>query len=194
MLNAQLRSADSSPVPFSSGPFRPSIESSPAAKLWRPAAASVRHVALNEPATLIATDFTRETPATVTEDRPIDDALQDMIAAGIRALLVVRGDLVSGLLTSYDIQGERPLKFLRASSYTRHDEIEVGHIMTPWHRVPKLDWSWLSVARVREVADLFSNTDATHLVAVEHLRNDGAFVRALVSRTRLYRQLGRQID
>jgi len=54
------------------------------------------------------TDFTREPPATVTEDRSIDDALEDMVIAGVHALLVVRGDLVSGIITSYDIQGDRP--------------------------------------------------------------------------------------
>lgn len=194
MLSAQPRSGNGNLVLFLSGAFWPAVEHSSAAKLWRPGAAQERNVALNDPATLVVTDFTRELPATVTEDRPIDDALQDMMVAGVRALIVVRGDLVSGLVTSYNVQGERPLQFLRASSYTRHDEIEVRHIMTPWDRVPKLDWSRLGVARVRNVADLFSNSDASHLVAVEYVRNNGAFVRALISRTRLYRQLGRQID
>jgi CBS-domain-containing membrane protein len=194
MLGAEPRSANGNLVLFSSGPLWPSVEHSSAAKLWRPGAAQLRHVALNDPATLVVTDFTREPPATVTEDRPIDDALQDMMVAGVRALVVVRGDLVSGLVTSYDVQGERPLQFLRASSYTRHDEIEVRHIMTPWDRVPKLDWSRLSVARVRDVADLFSKWDASHLVVVEYVMNNGVFVRALISRTRLHRQLGHQID
>jgi hypothetical protein len=34
-----------------------------------------------------------------------------MILAEVRALLVVKGDVVTGLITSYDIQGERPLRF-----------------------------------------------------------------------------------
>jgi CBS-domain-containing membrane protein len=53
---------------------------------------------------------------TVTEDRSIDDALRDMMLAGVRALLVVREDAVTGLVTSYDIQGERPLQFLRSKA------------------------------------------------------------------------------
>jgi len=84
---------------------------------------------------------------TVTEDRSIDDALRDMMLAGVRALLVVSEDAVTGLITSYDIQGERPLQFLLTSNYTRHDEIEVGHIMTPWERVPRLDWRDVCVRR-----------------------------------------------
>jgi CBS domain-containing protein len=40
---------------------------------------------------------------TVTEDRSIDDALRDMMLAGVRALLVVSEDAVTGLITSYDM-------------------------------------------------------------------------------------------
>lgn len=190
MHNYQIRSTDSNIVQFSNRPFRSFIEHSADTKLWRPGAAESRRVTRNDPATLVVTDFTREAPVTVTQDRPIDDALQDMMAAGVRALLVVSGDLLSGLITSYDVQGERPSQLQRASSHTRH-EIEVGQIMTPWDQVPKLDWSWLGVVRVGDIADLFSAADATHVVVVEHVNKTEAFVRALISRTRVYRQLGR---
>jgi hypothetical protein len=39
------------------------------AKLWNPRAAGTRGVALNDSATRVVTDFTREPPMTVTEDR-----------------------------------------------------------------------------------------------------------------------------
>jgi signal-transduction protein with cAMP-binding, CBS, and nucleotidyltransferase domain len=170
------------------------IEYSSRAKLWRPLVAEARHVAVTDTAVRVVTDFTREPPMTVTEDRLIDDALRDMITAGVRALLVVRGDLVSGLITSSDIQGERPLQFLRTSSYMRHDEIEVRHIMTQWDRVPKLDWQSVRAARVYDVARAFKTICATHLVLVEQVENNGAFVRGLLSRTRLERQLGHSIE
>jgi hypothetical protein len=88
-------------------------------------------LALTDPAVHVVTDFAWEAPVTVPEGLPIDDALREMIRAGVRALLVVQDERVTGLITSYDIQGERPLQFLRQSGYRRHDEIEVGHIMTP---------------------------------------------------------------
>lgn len=172
-----------------------STEHASIARLWRPRAAQARPVALADPARRIVTDFTREPPMTVTEDRLIDDALRDMITAGVRALVVVRGVLVSGLITSYDIQGERPLQFLQTSTYTRHNEIEVGHIMTPWERVPKLDWRSVRAARVQNVAMAFGSfCGATHLVIVEQVRPGEAFVRGLLSRTRLERQLGHSIE
>src|SRR5260370_29314680 len=89
----------------------------------------------SDPAILAITDFTREHPVTVDEERQIDDALHDMIHLGVRAMLVVREQRVVGLITSYDIQGERPLQFLQTSTYTRHQEIRVGHIMTPWDKL-----------------------------------------------------------
>jgi hypothetical protein len=60
------------------------------------------------------TDFSTETPARVVPGRHIDDALQDMIRAGIRSLLVVdEGAAVLGLITAADILGTRPLQFLQ---------------------------------------------------------------------------------
>jgi CBS domain containing-hemolysin-like protein len=135
------------------------------------------------------TDFTWEQPVTVTEDRSVDDALRDMMLAGVRALLVVHQDDVTGLITSYDIQGERPLQFLLTSNYTRHDEIEVGHIMTPWERVPTLDWRDICTARVNDVVEFFGRTRTTHVILVEKTEHEGAFVRGVISRTQLERQL-----
>jgi hypothetical protein len=129
------------------------------------------------------TDFTREPPTTVTEDRTIDDALVDMVVAGVHALLVVRGDLVRGLITSYDIQGDRPLILLRSPSHRPADQIEVRQVMTRWDQVPTLAWSWVK-------AGAFTKTGASHVVIVENVDHQGAFARALISRRRLIRQLG----
>jgi CBS domain-containing protein len=170
----------------------PPPEYSSAAKLWRPSAAQLRRVALSDPAEYVVTDFTRESPLTVTEECLIDDALRDMVIAEVHALVVVRGDRVSGLITSYDIQGERPLHLLLSSpGRAPRDQIEVRHIMTPWKRVPKIDWSSIGTARVQDITSAFRSTSATHLVVVENVERNTEFVRALISRRRLNRQLGR---
>ena len=44
----------------------------------------------SDPAIHAITDFTREHPVTVDEERQIDDALGDMIHLGVRAMLVMR--------------------------------------------------------------------------------------------------------
>jgi CBS domain-containing protein len=161
-------------------------------KARSPEAAEGR-LALTDPAVYVVTDFVREEPITVPEELSIDDALREMIRAGVRALLVVGDEVVIGLITSYDIQGERPLQFLRESGDRRHDEIEVGHIMTPWERVPTLDWQAFGRAHVSELAAFFRRTAATHVVMVEHTDRGRSAVRGLISRTRLERQLGYSI-
>jgi CBS domain-containing protein len=163
------------------------------ARKTRPPTAGEARVALTDPAVHVVTDFVLEQPVTVPEERSIDEALREMIRAGVRALLVVRDELVTGLITSYDIQGERPLQFLTESGYRRHDEIEVGHIMTPWERAPTLDWRALGRARVSDLAAFFRSTAATHVVMVEHMDQGSTAVRGLISRTRLERQLGHSI-
>jgi CBS domain-containing protein len=189
----KTRSAKTRPLAHLSGSTRrPAAQTRLGeARLLRAAEA---HVALTDSAEQVVTDFIWEEPVTVPEERSIDDALRDMIRAGVRALLVMRGDAVTGLITSYDIQGERPLQFLAAAGYSRHDEIEVGHIMTPWERVPTLDWQRVSRARVSEIESFFSDSQATHAVLVEHSDQVGTFVRGVVSRARLERQLERQIS
>ena len=155
--------------------------------------AAERRLAFTDPAVHLATDFLWQQPLTVPEELSIDDALREMIRGGVRALLVVRDEVVTGLITSYDIQGERPLQFLAQSGYRRHDEIEVGHIMTPWERVPTLDWQALRGARVSDLVAFLKCTAATHVVMVEHTEQRRSAVRGLISRTRLARQLGQRI-
>ena len=153
----------------------------------------VRRVAPEDPAVHVMTDFSAEPAVTVAPDRLIDDALRDMIVAGVRALLVVRGELIVGLITSYDIQGERPLQFLSTSGFTRHDEIQVDHIMTPWEKVPTLDARWVNSACVGDIVHSFKAGQASHVVVVEYAKHSGVLVRGLFSRTQLERQLGRSI-
>ena len=150
-------------------------------------------LALTDPAVHVVTDFIFQQPVTVPEEFPIGNALREMIRSAVRALLVVRDERVTGLITSYTIQGERPLQFLTESGYRRHDEIEVGHIMTPWKRVPTLDWQALDRVRVSDLTAFFRCTAATHVVMVEHTDQGSTVVRGLISRTQLERRLGHSI-
>jgi CBS-domain-containing membrane protein len=147
-------------------------------------------VKLTDPAYRVMTDFAHERPITTPEDRSIEDALDDMFRFGIRALLVMRDDKVTGLITSYDIQGERALQFMQNSSFTRHDEIQVGYIMTYWRDLPVIDWHTVCDAQVGEILAIFKEVGTTHIVVVEANGIGPMVVRGLISRTRLDRQLG----
>ena len=143
-----------------------------------------------DPAILAITDFTREHPVTVDEERQIDAALEDMIRVGVRALLVVRDQRIVGLITSYDIQGERPLQFLQTSNYSRHQDIRVGHIMTPWADLLAVDWDSILSARAGDLLHVLEEAEMTHLLVIERgKKNASPTVRGLVSRARLARQM-----
>jgi hypothetical protein len=143
-----------------------------------------------DPAILAITDFTREHPVTVDEERQIDAALEDMIRVGVRALMVVRDQRIVGLITSYDIQGERPLQFLQTSNYSRHQDIRVGHIMTPWADLLAVDWDSILSARAGDLLHVLEEAEMTHLLVIERgKKNASPTVRGLVSRARLARQM-----
>jgi CBS domain-containing protein len=146
---------------------------------------------LNDPAIYAITDFKRDYPMTVDAEQQIDDALSDMIRLSVRALLVAKEQRLVGLITSYDIQGERPMQFLQSSNYSRHQDIRVVHVMTPWDELMALDWEHLEAARAGDLLLLFEQTNLTHLLVVEVDRKTSiSTVRALASRARLLRQLG----
>ncbi len=150
-------------------------------------------VGLHDPAMRVVTDFQREQPVTVSGEQPIDAALLDMTAAGVRSLLVVEDTAVTGLVTAQDIQGERPAQFLHAAGYRRHASIRVRHVMTPWEDVQTLALQLLREARVASVVAFFAGTRATHVLVVEYPQHGDVVVRGLLSRSRVERLLGQPI-
>ena len=158
--------------------------------LPRRSVADGRFLRPEDPALLAVTDFTREHPVTVDADRQIDDALDDMIRVGVRALLVYHESRIVGLITSYDIQGERPIQFLQSSNYRHHRDIRVADIMTTWDQLPALHWAALQNLSAGELRGLLEEASVSHLIVVQADGGDeGCVVRALISRARLARQL-----
>ncbi len=144
----------------------------------------------DDPAVHAITDFTREYPVTVDAERQIDAALSDMIGLGVRALLVANQRRLVGLVTSYDIQGEKPIQFLQSSNYSRHQDIRVADIMTPWNQLLAVDWESIQAARAGALLRVFEESGLTHVLVIEvDRRNSTTTVRALASRARLMRQL-----
>jgi CBS domain len=181
------------PVVYRGEALRASAEARGGARIEQTRESADGHLAMTDSGAQLVTGFVWERPLTAPEKLSIDAALLMMLRAGVQALLVVRDDVVTGLITAYDIQGERPLQFLAQSGYRRHDEIEVGHIMTPWERVPTFDFRALGRARVRDLVAFFRRTAATHLVLVQQIDHRTTAVRALIARTWLERQLRQPI-
>jgi CBS domain-containing protein len=143
----------------------------------------------NDPAQHAMTDFTRTVAITVAPDRQIDAALSDMARLGVRAMLVMRGDSVIGLITSYDIEGARPERFAQRPGVIRRQDIRVGDIMTAWEDLPTLDWGTVQTARIADLLEIFEGVGVMHLLVVESDERGAEVVRGLVSRSRIERQL-----
>ncbi|OYV52429.1 MAG: hypothetical protein B7X10_00050 [Burkholderiales bacterium 21-58-4] len=152
------------------------------------------------PTTAVMTDFRFHTALAVPFSRSIDEALSDMKHVGVRALFVTDGLVqVTGFITSYDIQGERPVRFLQSADCLQercaHSEILVGDIMTPLHALRVLDIYDVLRATIHDVAETFKITTLTHLVVVETSQGaEGMRVRGLFSRTLLERTTGLKIE
>jgi CBS domain-containing protein len=143
----------------------------------------------SDPAQHAMTDFTSKIAITVAPDRQIDAALTDMARLGVRAMLVLRGDSVIGLITSYDIEGPRPLRFAERPDLTRREDIRVGDIMTEWDDLPTLDWHTVQTARMSDVLEIFEGVGVMHLLVLESDERGAEVVRGLISRSRIERHL-----
>jgi len=145
---------------------------------------------LRDPAVHGMTDFMHKFPISVAPERPIDEALSDMMRFGVRALLVITGENVVGLVTSCDIEGVRPLTFSQRSNITRREYIRVGDIMTDWEDLPTVDWSTMQSARIADLLEIFQGVGLMHLLVVEGEHGGGStIVRGLISRARIDRRL-----
>ena len=100
------------PLPLSAGYFEPNQE--------LPAQVKAR-----SPAILVMTDLRQQVAFTVEPNVSIAWALDRMKTLGVRLLFVTNSDKeVLGLITSTDIQGEKPLQLHKALNL-RHEEIMV---------------------------------------------------------------------
>ncbi|MEQ1802846.1 MAG: CBS domain-containing protein [Gammaproteobacteria bacterium] len=166
----------------------------PAPNLPRRPGSAPGSLGIHDPASLAMTDFRHEPALTIESDVQVDLALRDMIHLGVRALLVAHGDELVGLITAYDIQGERPGQFLLSPSCDHSPclrrDIHVGDIMTPWRDLEVLTVKAVEAATVGSLLDAMTSASLTHLVVIEDSAGNGVEVRGLISRTQVERLLG----
>ena len=151
-------------------------------------------VLLEDPATWVMTDFLRVHVVTTTPAQTIDQALECMKQRGVRLLLVVDGERrVVGVITSRDIEGERPLQLVQQTGVPRA-ELSVEMVMTPQSAIEVLDYARVRSARVGDVVATLHALERQHaLVAEDDPDGGGQTLRGLFSTTQVGRQLGRDL-
>lgn len=151
-----------------------------------------------DPAVSVMTDFTKTAVYCVDQDAGIDQALMYMKAVGVRFLFVNDDDdNLAGLVTSTDIQGEKPLRYLQSVDCTltscAHTDVLVKHVMVPVENWEVIDYSDVDKARISQILDSFKATGRRHLVVTEN-SGKSSIVRGIFSATRVEQALGMQLD
>ncbi len=173
-------------------PSKPLQAGSPVYRSDRVLAGSVT---LESPALEVMTDLQRVKVVTIGADASLDDALNRMVCAGVRMLLVVdREDAVLGVVTSRDLSGERPVEFASRERVAR-ERIRVGDVMTLREQMEVLCMDDIVKGRVGDVVETLRLAGRQHAVVVEKAGIAGQMaVRGIFSVTRIGRQLGVEIQ
>lgn len=163
------------------------------ASFVRPTQTLPERVTLDEPALNVMTDLKCVSVVTVRAKTPMEKAHAKMKRYGVRTLLVLdEGDKVLGLLTTTDILGEKPMRFLQHMGGT-HADILVRDIMTPQRELEVLNLQDVSSAKVGHVLATLKASGRQHALVVEENANLPHAIRGIFSATQIARQLGVQI-
>lgn len=164
---------------------------------------------LTSPAIEVMTDFNHVRPRTTGPDTPIDEALDNMKRVGVRLLLVEDGERnILGIVSSYDIQGERPIKLVQESRVSR-SQIRVSDVMTPQAEIEALHMLSVRNAQVGHIVATLRALEQRHLLVVQSANGNGEpaeeealpsigsgkqVVRGLFSSAQIGRQLRVDVD
>jgi CBS domain-containing protein len=145
-------------------------------------------VKLTDAARSVMTDFQEHGIVSVRADQPIDAALEHMRHAGVRSAFVLDEPRtrVLGLITAYDIMGEKPLRYAQEMAAPR-EELLVRHLMES-----TVDWSVLRLedalrATVADVLEAFKRYHRTHLPVIARDERGRSQLRGVFSSAKLLR-------
>lgn len=151
-------------------------------------------VTLSSPGRSVMTDLTHVRAATIAPDMPLAQARQTMIYQGVRLLFVV-DDMpdVSGLITSTDLEGERPMQVISRRG-VRYEDLVVADVMSPLSALDAIGLEELAHADVAKVVATLKQVGRRHLLVVQQAGHDhGPRVRGVISQAQIERQLGRPL-
>jgi CBS domain-containing protein len=140
------------------------------------------------------TDFSKVTPVTIEPGLSIDMALRKMKETGVRLLLVPdRDDNIAGIITAYDIQGERPLRPGEGKGIA-HADIRVQMLMTPLDEVMAMDMLTVRDARVGHIITTLRKNESKYTLVIETDRISGAqVIRGLISISYISKLMGHDV-
>lgn len=145
-------------------------------------------VKLTDPASLVMTDFRENAFFKVGAEEHIDEALRKMKHAGLRAAFVLdkQSDKLLGMITSYDIMGEKPLRYMQSAGI-KHKDIQVRDIMEDLGVMVVVDVNEVENATVQLVLEALQKSGRTHLPVVENKTAEAPRLRGIFSASKVLR-------
>lgn len=151
-------------------------------------------VGLDDAAVQVMTDFRRVRAITVPATVSMDYASERMRANRVHLLLVTdEHNTIVGLITSTDIEGERPLVHMRQFG-KRREELCVADIMTPSERIEVIEMADVARSRVGHVVATLKAVGRKHAMVVDRDEAGRSIVRGLFAASRIGLQLGEPFD
>lgn len=152
-------------------------------------------VTLASSALCVMTDFRRVPVATIGPEATLNQATEQMIAKGVRLLIVVDdARRVRGLITARDTQGERPVQMVNERGM-RHEDLRVRDLMAPIDDVDLLDMQRVMQADVADIIATLKDWGRQHaLVGQTDPATGETRIRGMFSATQIGRQLGVQVQ
>lgn len=162
---------------------------------FRPRQELPERVKLESPAVMSMTDLRQVSALTVEPNVAINHALTRMKEGGVRLLFVINPqEQVLGLITSTDIQGEKPLQLLK-ELHMSFDEVLVRDIMTPADGLDVIEFADVMKARVGDIVETLRRCGRRHALVVDtDTRAGRPAIRGIFSATLISNQLGIAIE
>lgn len=160
----------------------------------RPPQRLPERVTSDSPAIDVMTDLTKVSAITMGPCGTLDDAEQRMIASGVRLLFVInQHNKILGIITTTDLQGERPMKYLQEVGGKR-EEIFVRDIMTSAEKLDVMYMDAVNGARVGDVVETLKHMGRQHALVVDKDADGKEKVRGIFSTKQISKQLGITIE
>lgn len=146
-------------------------------------------VEMTDPASSVMTDFRVRALFKVDPEDTIDEALHNMKVAGLRIGFVVdaTSEKITGMITSYDIMGEKPMRYLQSVGGVTHDEIKVKDIMEKLEDCVCVDMHHVEQVNVQALLDAFQRTGRTHFPVLDSIEGKEHRLRGLFSSAKVLR-------
>jgi signal-transduction protein with cAMP-binding, CBS, and nucleotidyltransferase domain len=150
-------------------------------------------VNLTDPAVSVMTDFRVRPMFKLSPHETIDAALEKMKVAGLRIAFVFDkgSENVLGMITAYDIMGEKPMRYMQDIGLNDHHvtrkDIKVGDLLDPvstWVTATMRD---VERATVQSVLIALQKSGRTHLPVIEPSNGGAPRLRGLFSSAKLLR-------